>query len=145
MNVLNRKSWMFPTCRHRCERMLPVLGLSDLAPGCLFCLDMMVTLRLGRQDSLFKVVVYISFFFSFRLFRAALVAYGTFQAGGRIGAAASCQPMPQPQQHRIRVVSVTYTAAQGNTGSLTHWAGPGIEPTSSWMVRFLSATMGTPR
>ena len=32
----------------------------------------------------------------------------------------------------------TYTAACGNTGSLTHWARRGDEPTSSWIVvRFL--------
>ena len=36
--------------------------------------------------------------------------------------------------------SATYTTAHSNTISLTHWAGPGIEPTSSWMlVRFVSA------
>ena len=28
--------------------------------------------------------------------------------------------IPQPQQHRIRAMSVTYTTAHGNTGSLTH-------------------------
>ena len=36
--------------------------------------------------------------------------------------------------------SVTYTAAHSNTGSLTHWAGPGIEPTSSRiLVRLVTA------
>ena len=36
--------------------------------------------------------------------------------------------------------SVIYTKAQSNTGSLTHWARPGMEPASSWMlVRFASA------
>ena len=41
----------------------------------------------------------------------------------------------------------TYTTAQGDVGSLTHWARPGIEPASSWiLVRFIKsgATMGTP-
>ena len=34
----------------------------------------------------------------------------------------------------------TYTTALGNTGSLTHWMGPGIEPVSSWiLVGFVSA------
>ena len=34
----------------------------------------------------------------------------------------------------------TYTtAARGNAGSLTHWARPGIEPASSWiLVGFIS-------
>ena len=40
----------------------------------------------------------------------------------------------------MQVPFVTYTTAQGNTGSLTHWAGPGIEPASSWIpVRFVMA------
>lgn len=46
----------------------------------------------------------------------------------------SCRPMPQPQEHGIWVVSVTYTTAHGNTGSLPHWARPGTEPTSSWIL-----------
>ena len=51
----------------------------------------------------------------------------------------SCCPMPQPQQHSIRAVSTTYTAAHGNTGSLTHWARPGIKPaTSRFLVGFVS-------
>ena len=53
----------------------------------------------------------------------------------------------EPQQGRIWAASETYTTAQGNDGSLTHWARPGIEPASSWtLVRFLThwATMGTP-
>ena len=36
--------------------------------------------------------------------------------------------------------STTYTTAHGNARSLTHWARPGIEPTTSWfLVRFVSA------
>ena len=35
---------------------------------------------------------------------------------------------PEPQQRQIRAVSVTYTTAHGNAGSLTHWARPGFEP-----------------
>ena len=44
----------------------------------------------------------------------------------------SCQPIPQPQQHRIRATSATYAAACGNAGSLAHWARPGSELASSW-------------
>ena len=52
----------------------------------------------------------------------------------------SCRPTPEPQQCQIQAVSATYTTAQGNTGSLTHGARPGIEPTSAWLlVRFVSA------
>ena len=36
-------------------------------------------------------------------------------------------------------MSATYTTAQGNSGSLTHWARTGIKPTSSWiLVGFVS-------
>ena len=57
----------------------------------------------------------------------------------------SCQPMPQ--SHQIWASFVTYIAAHSNAGSSTHWARPGIEPTSSWiLVGFLihQATMGIP-
>ena len=37
-------------------------------------------------------------------------------------------------------MSTTYTTAHGNTGSLTHWARPGIEPATLWLlVGFISA------
>ena len=51
--------------------------------------------------------VFCFFFFFFLLFRAALVAYEDSQARGQIGAA-----------------SVTYTTAQGNTGSQPTEQGP---------------------
>ena len=44
----------------------------------------------------------------------------------------SCQPTPEPQQHRIWAPPATYTTAPGNPRSLTHWARPGIEPETSW-------------
>ena len=46
----------------------------------------------------------------------------------------SCGPTPQPQQCQIQATSATYTTAHSNTESLTHWAKPGIEPTSSWIL-----------
>ena len=55
--------------------------------------------------------------------------------------------MPQPQQQGILAANTTYTTAHGNARSLTHWARPGIEPASSWiLVRPLTcwATTGTP-
>ena len=60
----------------------------------------------------------------------------------------SCQPMPQPQQCQIQALSVTYTIAHINAGSLTHCTGPGMEPTSSWiLVGFINhwTTKGTLR
>ena len=67
----------------------------------------------------------------FLLFRAILAAYGSSQAGGLIGATGTG---PQPQQSGIQATFVTYTTAHGNTGSLTQWERPGIEPTSSWIL-----------
>ena len=57
-----------------------------------------------------------------------------------------CQPTPQPQQCQIWALAVTYTTAHGNTKSLIHWAKPGIEHVSSWLLDSfpLSPTMGTP-
>ena len=47
--------------------------------------------------------------------------------------------MPQPQQCQIWAVSVTCTTAHSNSRLPTHWARPGIEPTSSWiLVRFVT-------
>ena len=49
-------------------------------------------------------------------------------------------PTPEPEHCQIRATSVTYTAAHGNAGSLTHCEGPGIKPVSSWiLVRFIPA------
>ena len=45
-----------------------------------------------------------------------------------------CRPMPQSQHRGIKASSVTYTTAHGNARSLTHWARPGIEPKSSWIL-----------
>ena len=60
--------------------------------------------------------------FFFCLFRAAPTAYGGSQDRGRIRAGA------------------TGHHSQSHTGSLTHWARPGMESVSSWMlVRFVSA------
>ena len=80
----------------------------------------------------------LSFFLSFfGPFRSVPTAYGSSQARGWIGAAAASL---QPQQRQIQTTSVTWTTAHSNTGSLNHWARPGIEPVSSWIIdRFPSA------
>ena len=80
-----------------------------------------------------------SFFFFFCPFRAASTAYGSSQGRGWIRAAAAALCHTQPQQRWIQAMSVTYTTAHGNTRSLIHWARPGIEPASSWiLVKFVS-------
>ena len=62
-------------------------------------------------------------FFVVVLFRATPTANGGSHARGQIGAAATAMPdpttataMPDPS----RVMSATYTTAQGKAGSLTH-------------------------
>ena len=60
---------------------------------------------------------YQLFSFFFLLFRATPTAYGSSQARGRIGA-----------------VAAGLCHSHSNTGSLTHWARPGIEPSSSWIL-----------
>ena len=86
------------------------------------------------------ILIYYYFLgFFFLLFRATPVVYGSSQARGWIGATAAW-PTPQAQQREIQAVSVTYTTAHSNAGSLTYWAGPGIESESSWLlVRFITA------
>ena len=79
------------------------------------------------------------FFWSFCLFRAAPKAHGGSQARGS-NRSCSCRPTPEPQQCQIQAMSAVYTTAQGNAGSLTHWARPEIEPAASWfLVGFIAA------
>ena len=86
---------------------------------------------------------FLSFFFFFFFFRALgpSAVYISSQARGGIRAVAT------GQSHSQLASSVTYVAAQGNAGSLTHWARLGIKPASSWiLVGFLNpwATMEIP-
>ena len=71
-------------------------------------------------------------YFFFFLFTATHSAYISSWAMGRITASA---PAPSHNHSRdlwgIWAASVTYAAACSNTGSLTHWVKPEIEPTSS--------------
>ena len=87
-----------------------------------------------------KCLIYncIFFFFLFLLiFRAASVAYGSSQARGQIGAVATNL---HHSHSNAGSESVNYTAACSNAGSLTSWAGPGMEPKASWIpVGFASA------
>ena len=67
--------------------------------------------------------------------------------GQGLNRSCSCRPTPQPQQHGVWAATATYTTAHSNTGCLTHWVVPGIEPASSWiLVGFVNhwATVGTP-
>ena len=80
-------------------------------------------------------------FFFFFFFRAATAAYGSSQAKGWIRAVATSLRHSLHQRGcGIRAMSTTHTTAHSNAGSPTHWARPGIEPMSSWLLgRFISA------
>ena len=72
----------------------------------------------------------LHFFFFFLLFRAATMAYESSQARGRIS-----RLTPQPQQpwdpSHYLWPTPQLTAMPD---SLTHWARPGFNPTSSWIL-----------
>ena len=95
--------------------------------------------------SLMRNGIFTSFFLGGG-FRATPLAYGGSQARGWIGATADSLHHSHSNAG-IWAASVTYTTAQGNVRPLTHWARPGIEPTSSWiLVGFINhwARKGTP-
>ena len=80
----------------------------------------------------------------FCLFRATPTARGGSQARGPIGAVAT--RLHQSQMSDPRWLCNPHHGSQ-QAGSLTHWARPEIEPTTSWFpVRFVSycTTMRTP-
>ena len=45
-----------------------------------------------------------------------------------------CQPTLQTQQCQFQATSSTYITDLGNARFLTHWAEPGIEPATSWIL-----------
>ena len=70
------------------------------------------------------------FFFLFFLVMAAPAAYGSSQARGRIEAATVAYATAMATMDSSCICCLHCS----NTRSLTHWARPGIEPTSSWTV-----------
>ena len=83
---------------------------------------------------IFKVFVFL---FCFLFFRATPAAYGVSQTRDPIGGTAA--GLHRSHSKAGSEPLSTYTTAHGNTASLTHWARPGTEPTSSWiLVGFVS-------
>ena len=81
---------------------------------------------------------FLSFFlfFFFGLFPfswAAPTAYGGSQARSPTGAVATGLRHSHSNSGTW-AMSATYITAHGNAGSLTHWARPGITPTTSWFL-----------
>ena len=78
---------------------------------------------------------FVNFFF---LFKPTSTAYGNSQARSQIRAIAA--GLHLSYCNGIWAASATYTTAQGNAGSPTHWVTPGIKPASLWiLVGFISA------
>jgi len=69
----------------------------------------------GRIGESIPFLFFFFFFFFFLLFRATPTAYGNSQARGQTRAAA----IRLHHQRQIQAMSVTYTTAHGNAGSLT--------------------------
>ena len=107
----------------------------------------MINYKIGFNNGFAQAGIFIYFYYLFIClfiylvfypFRAAPTAHGGSQARGS-NQNHSCPPLPGPQQHRIWAVPAIYTTAPGSAGSLTHWARPGIEPATSWLlVGFIS-------
>ena len=110
-----------------------IIPLSSAHPQALWLM-----LYLILTKSMDPPYFFFFFFFVFFLYRVTLVALGSSQARG-LNWSCCHWPAPEPQQHQIRAASENYTIVHANTGSLTHWARPGIEPATSWfLVWFIS-------
>ena len=80
--------------------------------------------------------IFKKIFFSFKGLHLQHMAVPRLKANR----SSSCWPTHSHSNTQIQASSVTYNTAHSNAGSLTHWARPGIEPTTSWsLVGFISA------
>ena len=79
----------------------------------------------------YTYLILFSFLFFFFAFWAAPVAYGRSQAGSpiRTTAAGLCH-----SHSNARAELHLHPTPQLTAGSLAHWARPGIEPASSWIL-----------
>lgn len=108
------------------------------------CIKMMMvlsTLVFSKMHKL-QITFFSSFFFLFTDISAA------YEVPGK-GWNQNCsyQPVPQPQQHETQATSSTYTAACGNTRSLTKWVGQDQTHIRMILVGFLTcwATTENPK
>ena len=110
-------------CHSDCLTELPTIWASVSSPKKIprrefvshLCVFLIVKVTSPETVTLFSFL----FFFFFGLFRATCKAHGSSQTRGRIRASAA--GLHHNQSHRgSGTASVTYTAAHGNIGSLTH-------------------------
>ena len=101
-------------------------------------LTLSVFLMIGSLAIFGSLYKYYLFFFFFFFFRATPAAHGNSQPRGQIRATADSL-YHSHSNCRIPAESVTYNTVRSRAGSLTYWARPGIEPTSSWiLIEFLT-------
>ena len=148
--------WRSPGHKIRCDPFFTVLYYyivlydkwhSFRALYCEFITTVWYSILIMRKTVMFNCLGSDPFgSFCFVFFMAVSVAYGSSWAGSN--QSCSCQPTPQNgvgilyrtgiQECRIWAASVTCAAACSNAGSLTHWAGPELEPASSWILAGLT-------
>ena len=109
-----------------------------------------------NTHSLFLFLSFFFFFFFFCCFMYLFIYFDFLEPHPwhmevpRLGVNGSYNywPASQPQQHQIWATSTTYTTAQGNARSLTHWVSEGRDWTRILMdtsgIRFHCTTMETP-
>ena len=120
----------FPVSTQRITSFLPATSwIALVAMGILFASSFPCYKQcrsvLCRRGS----ILYLSLFFFFNSFQGHTRSIWEFPSQGS-NWSCCCRPKPQPQQCQSPAASATYTTSHGNTGSLTHWARPGIEPSS---------------
>ena len=98
----------------------------------------------AHSMSLCHILAVLKLFQTFPFFFFFLQLHLRHMEVPRLGVNTELQlrPTPQPQQLWIQAACATYTAAYGNTRSLTQGARPGIEPAASrrlcWALNPLS-------
>ena len=101
----------------------------------------------SAQGTVFKIIhpsfillIIFSFFLSF--FKATPVPFRSSQAVGRIRAVAASLYHSHSNAESKSYLQPTYTTANSNTWSSTHWARPGSKPTYYWtLVRFITSKL----
>ena len=109
------------------------------------CVYLQIFGAVAVQSFCFCFLLFWFFFFFLGLNLQQMKVPRPGQARGWIWAAAAGlqHSRTQLKQCKVQAVSSNYTTAHGNAGSLTPWARPGIEPTTSWLLWLLVVFIST--
>ena len=107
----------------------------DVSPGA-------STASEGSRSQPIPVLGYSLHFILFKnFFGVFLLFLGPLLQQMEVPRLGSCSCRPTPQQPQIWATSATFTIADGNTRSLTHWVRPRIKlETSRFLARFVSTS-----